>query len=233
MYETTQHILQCTRSLESIRPGGAGHSSSVRVRLLHAAVRRRILRLVDQRPDYYQVEQWGVPINDLDSVATISAFSTSLVWLSLPRQGLWLREREIQDYVALWRLVAHYLGTPTRYFETPGRAKAVMESLLYSEIDPSETSKILATNIIKSLERKPPSYASREFLYANARWLNGNELADRLGLGRPSLWYWALVAGQCIFFMSMCYLHRSVPYLDRRKVAVRLSRARPSQGTTR
>ena len=228
MYETTQYILQCTRSLESIQLGGAGHTSSVRVRLLHAAVRRRILKLVAQHPDYYNVEQWGVPINDLDSIATISAFSASLIWISLPRQGLWLREHEINDYTALWRLVAHYLGTPTRSFETPRRAKAVLESLLYSEIDPSETSKILANNIIKSLERKPPSYASREFLHANARWLNGNQLANRLGLGRPSFWYWALVAGQCIFFMSMCYLHRSVPYLDRRKVAVRLSRARSS-----
>ncbi|KAI9885090.1 MAG: hypothetical protein M1823_003101 [Watsoniomyces obsoletus] len=219
MYETTQHILQCTRSLESIQPGGDGHASSVRVRLLHAAVRRRILTLAAQRPEYYSVEKWGVPINDLDCIATIATFSATLIWLSFPRQGIWLREQEIQDYVALWRLIAHYMGTPTQYFETPTKARAMTETLLLSEIDPSETSKVLANNIIKSLEAQPPSYASRDFLYANARWLNGNELADRLGLGRPSFWYWALVAGQCIFFMSMCYFHRSIPYLDRRKVA--------------
>lgn len=66
--ETTQHILQCTKDLCSIQPGGAGHASSVRVRLLHAAVRQRISRLTQQNPGYYDVENYGVPINDLDCV---------------------------------------------------------------------------------------------------------------------------------------------------------------------
>ncbi|KAI9792389.1 MAG: hypothetical protein M1816_002273 [Peltula sp. TS41687] len=218
MYETTQHILQCTASLESIQPGGAGHASSIRVRLLHAAVRQRILKLARQRPDYFQTDKWGIPINDLDSIATIGTFSATLIWFSFPRQGIFLRKQEIEDYIALWRLIAHDVGAPTQYFETPAKAKAVVESILLSEIDPSETSKILANNIIKSLTAQPPSYASKDFLYANARWLNGNELADRLGLGRPSFWYYALVAGQCIFFMSFSYFYRSVPYIDRKRV---------------
>ncbi|EHY57665.1 hypothetical protein HRR90_002259 [Exophiala dermatitidis] len=219
LFETTQHILECTRSLESIKPGGAGFASSLRVRLLHAAVRQRIMKLAKTRPEYYSVEKWGIPINDLDCIATIGTFSATIIWLSLPRQGIWLREQEILDYIALWRLIAHYMGTPTEWFETPERAKAMMESLLMNEINPTETSKILAANIIRCLEAQPPTYASRSFLEVNARWLNGNELCDALGLGRPSVWYWALMTGQCIFFMSMCYLYRSIPALDRRKVA--------------
>ncbi|KAL8643062.1 MAG: hypothetical protein Q9228_000301 [Teloschistes exilis] len=66
--ETTQHILQCTKDLYSIQPGGAGHASSIRVRLLHAAVRRRILRLARSNPEYFNVDEYGVPINDLDCV---------------------------------------------------------------------------------------------------------------------------------------------------------------------
>jgi hypothetical protein len=95
-----------------------------------------------------------------------------------------------------------------------------MESLLLNEIDPSETSKILANNIIKSLEAQPPSYASKSFLEVNSRWLNGNSLCDRLGLGRPGIYYWALMAGQCLFFMAICYTYRAIPYLDKRKIAV-------------
>ncbi|KAL3421880.1 tat pathway signal sequence [Phlyctema vagabunda] len=203
MYETTQHILQVTQSLESIKPGGAGHASSVRVRLLHAAVRRRIMRLAAERPEYYSVEEYGVPINDLDSIATIGTFSATLIWLGFPRQGIWLREQEIIDYLALWRLVAHYLGTPTSFFATPAKAKQIMESILLTEIQPSETSKILANNIILSLQGQAPAYASRDFLNANTRWLNGHDLSDALGIGRPSLYYTALVAGQCIFFMAL------------------------------
>ncbi|KAI9826173.1 MAG: hypothetical protein M1819_007429 [Sarea resinae] len=219
MFETTQHILQCTMSLDSIKPGGEGHASSVRVRLLHAAVRQRILKMAQTRRDYYSVENWGIPINDLDCIATIGTFSATLIWLSFPRQGLWLRDQEIKDYIALWRLIAWYTGTPTDTFETPEKARAMMESLLISEIEPSETSKILANNIIKSLEAQPPGYASRDFLYASARWLNGDALSDRLGLGRPSIYYWLLVVGQNLFFMGICYLYRSVPFLDRRKIS--------------
>lgn len=111
LFETTQHILECTRSLESIQPGGSGQASSIRVRLLHAAVRQRIMKLAKDRPNYYSVEKWGVPINDLDCIATIGTFSATLIWISFPRQGIWLREQEIRDYIALWRLIAHYTGS--------------------------------------------------------------------------------------------------------------------------
>lgn len=219
LFETTQHILECTRSLESIQPGGAGFASSIRVRLLHAAVRQRIMKLASIRPEYYSVKKYGIPINDLDCIATIGTFSGTIIWLSLPRQGIWLTQRETDDYIALWRLIAHYMGTPTAPFSSPARAKAIMESLLMNEINPSNTSQILAANVIRCLENQPPTFASRQFLEVNARWLNGNELCDALALGRPSVWYWFLMAGQCIFFMSICYFYRSIPALDRRKVA--------------
>ena len=218
LFETTQHILECTKSLDSIKPGGAGFASSLRVRLLHAAVRQRIMKLEQSRPGYYNVEKYGIPINDLDCVATIGTFSATIIWLSLPRQGIWLRQQEIEDYIALWRLIAHYTGTPTECFSTPARAKAIMESLLMHEINPTATSKVLAANIIHCLEAQPPAYASRSFLEVNARWLNGNDLCDALGLGNPSFYYWTLMAGQCIFFMSICYFYRAIPYLDRRKI---------------
>lgn len=218
--ETTQHILQCTQSLSNIQPGGAGHASSIRVRLLHAAVRQRIMKLAHQRPEYYDANAWGIPINDLDCIATIGTFCATLIWISLPRQGIFLTQREITDYVALWRYIAYLTGTPTEHFETPEKARRIMEVLLLHEIKPTETSKVLANNIIKSLAGQPPSYASEAFLQVNSRWLNGNELSDALGIGRPGLYYWALALGQCLFFVAICYTYRAVPYLDRRKIAV-------------
>ena len=221
LFETAQHILECTKSLQSIQPGGAGFASSIRVRLLHAAVRQRIMKLEQSRPGYYNVEENGIPINDLQCIGTIGTFSAVIIWRSLPRQGLFLRKQEIEDYMALWRLIAHYTGTPTWPFESPAKAKVTMESLLITEIRPSETSRVLAGNLIKSLAAKPPTYASTSFLEVNARWLNGNELCDALGLGRPTVYYWALMAGQCLFFMALCYFYRSFTSLDRRKITVR------------
>lgn len=221
MYETTQYILQCTRSLASIQPGGEGHASSVRVRLLHAAVRRRILTLAASRPDYYNVEELGIPINDLDCIGTIASFSSTLIWVSLPRQGIFMTRQEIADFIALWRYIAYLTGTPHEYFDTPERAKGFLEVLMLYELKPTETSKILANNIIRSLEDQPPSFASRNMLEASSRFLNGHELCDALGLGHPSIYYYSLTLGQCCFFMAICYFYRSFPWLARRKIAVR------------
>jgi len=215
LFETTQHILQCTKSLESIKPGGAGHASSVRVRLLHAAVRQRIMKLAEQRPSYFNVAEWGVPVNDLDQIATIGTFCATLIWVSFPRQGIFLREREKEDYVALWRYIGYLLGTPTEHFESTAKAKAIMETLLHNEVHPSDMSKVLANNIIHCLEGQPPTYVSPDMLIASARWLNGNDLGDALGLPRVSIYYSALMVGQCIFFMGLCYFYRAVPYFDR------------------
>ncbi|KAK4547891.1 hypothetical protein LTR36_010610 [Oleoguttula mirabilis] len=219
LFETTQHILQCTKSLESLQPGGDGFASTIRVRLLHAAVRNRILKLASTKPEYYDVQALGVPINDLDSMGTIATFSATLIWLSLPRQGIYMRQQEIVDYIALWRYIAYLVGCPTDHFETPDRAKHMMEALLLYEIHPTPTSKIMANNIIKSLEGQPPGYASEDFLCASARWLNGNDLCDELGLMRPSAYYWVLMAGQCLFFCFFCYTYRSVPSWDAKKIA--------------
>lgn len=218
LFETTQHILECTRTLDGIKPLGEGFASSLRVRLLHASVRNRIMKLAQSRPEYYSVEKFGVPINDLDCIGTIGTFSATIVWLALPRQGIWLRKQEIEDYMALWRLIAHYMGTPTEYFATTKRAKAVMEAITYYEMNPSKTSRLLANNLLKCLENQPPAYVSRPFLEAQARWLNGSELCDALGIGRPSWYYTALMAGQCMFFCALCYTYRSFEVLDKRKI---------------
>lgn len=170
-------------------------------------------------PLYTLFLNWG-HVQEVFAPLELLTYQDASLGLIPSLSGIWLRQQEILDYLALWRLVAHYVGTPTEYFETPERAKSMMESLLISEIQPSETSKVLANNIILSLQGQPPAYASRDFLVASARWLNGDELADALGLGRPSLYYKALVAGQCIFFVVICYTYRSIPYLDRRKLKV-------------
>ena len=219
LLETFQHILDVTRDLASVQPGGKGFASSLRVRLLHAAVRRRILALAAEDPGYYRAAEHGVPISDLDSIATVVSFSANLVWVGFPRQGIHLRPGEAADYLALWRWVAHVLGTPTGAFATPARAKAMMESLLLSEIHPTETGRVLASNIVTGLASQAPTYASADFLRAQAYWLNGAELAAALAVPRPPVYYSVLMAGQCLFFMGLCYARRAVPAWDAAGIA--------------
>jgi hypothetical protein len=176
------------------------------------------MKLAKQRPAYYNVEEFGIPINDLDSIGTIGTFSASLVWISLPRQGIYLREQEVADYFALWRYIAYVIGTPTDVFADLTVARRWMHSLLLYEVTPTDMSGVLANNIIKCLQGIPPLYTSKEMLTASARWLNGNALCDRLGLEHPPMYYTFLMAGQCAFYMFMAYTHRYIPALDRRKI---------------
>ena len=222
LFETFQWLLQCTDSVGSIQPGGSGHASTIRVRLLHASVRQRILKLTASRPAYYDVDRFGVPVNTLDSIHSISTFCANPMWQQLPRQGIWPRPDEIADYVALFRYLGYLLATPPEYFDSPSRAKAVMESMLYHELAPSATSKVVGYNFVECLSDVSPMNISREFIEAGSRWMNGREFCDLLGLGRPGMYYYALMGGQCMLCWALCWAQRALPALDRWIIAVRL-----------
>ncbi|KAK0747467.1 hypothetical protein B0T21DRAFT_418012 [Apiosordaria backusii] len=206
LLETFQHVLDITSSIDDITPPtGRGFISTVKVRLLHASVRRKILTMAGEKEGWFDIRENGIPCNDLDSIGTITAFSTMLLFIGFPRQGIWLSNQEKEDYLALWRYVAHLLGTPTAPFESLTTAKTWLESLIVSEIHPSPISKQLGQNMLNSLALTPPTYASVEFLKAEGWWLNGPELATALGIERPKWYYLLLVGGQCGYFMGVSY----------------------------
>lgn len=218
LYETGQWNLEVTKNIESIKPGGEGWTSTVQVRLLHAAIRSRITKLTESRASYYNTETWGIPINDVDQAGTISSFCSAPIWLSLPRQGIYLRQDEIVDYVALWRYLAYLIGAPTEFFETPEKARKFQEAVLVYEINPTETSRLLAQNLVKGLERQPPLFYSADMIIAGARWLNGDKLIDELGLYRPSVFYKSMITLQMLIYMAVAYTFREIRYLDRMKI---------------
>jgi hypothetical protein len=223
LLETLQHFMEVVESLPSIQPGGKGHASSARVRLLHASVRRRLLRLERDRPGYFPVDKLGIPINDLHSVATISVYSAAIAYLALPRQGVGLTREQAEDYFALWRYVGYLLGTPVDWMTSPESTKAMMESLALSEIDPSANSKILANNILTALADAPHVYSPREYLVAQAYCLNGEELSAALGIHRPGLYYRILVWYQCFLLMVLSYTYPLIPtFMQNRRDQVSL-----------
>ncbi|KAL4936612.1 hypothetical protein BDV06DRAFT_233253 [Aspergillus oleicola] len=215
LLETVQHTIQVNKSAESLKPGGEGHLASVRVRLLHSAVRRKIMSLVEQDPSYYDSENYGLPINDLDSFATINTFSSTVIWLGLPRQGVYLTKQEEEDYIAVWRLVAFYMGAPTEPFENASKAKIVSESLLVNEFEPTDTGRILARNIAIGLENTAPIYASLEYMDALTRLLNGDQLSDELHIPKTGLWHRALMWGYCFWVQVQAKTLPVLPGVDR------------------
>lgn len=215
-----QYVLQVNSTADGMKPGGQGHLACVRVRLLHSAVRLKIMGLVKEDPSYYNVEKYGLPINDLDSFGTIHTFSTTVIWLGLPRQGIYLSNQEVEDYIALWRLVAFYMGVPTAPFETVARAKIMCETLLINEFAPSDTGRMLARNMVIGLENTAPTYASKEYMDAMSRLLNGDQLSDELHIPKTSMHYRLLMWGYCFWVQLHAKTLPKISFIDRYLISV-------------
>jgi hypothetical protein len=97
-------------SAASLRPGGRGWASALRVRVLHAKVRRSLLQRSNPKWD---VDVNGVPINQEDMAATLLAFSVNVLLGIELASGRPLNGNDQRDYLALWRYLGWLLGVDT------------------------------------------------------------------------------------------------------------------------
>jgi hypothetical protein len=219
--ETFRWLLEVTSDLQSIQPGGKGHADTIRVRLLHAQVRRRILALAERKPGYYDSAKYGLPINTLDSVHSISTFCCSPMWSQLPKMGIYPTEDEIKDYVALFRYLGHVLGVPQVLFGTTSRARKIMHLMMEHESQPSAMSQTVARNFIQIITSTKPYKLSDGFVAAGSRSMNGEELCDKLNIHRPTLLHYATFRGCCWLAITLCHFQRSCTALDEFVISVR------------
>ncbi|CAO3565595.1 unnamed protein product [Mortierella alpina] len=147
--ETADFLQDVFNSLENLQPGsGPGWKSIVRIRFLHSGVRARFLKPSREHPKHYNVEEYGVPINQEDLLGVLFGLS-SLMWRSMEvRLGVYMTTQEREDYLHLWRYVAYMIGVDDilRVTETPERADAYLESMRLHLSDPhAESGRLLST----------------------------------------------------------------------------------------
>ena len=217
-FGTGQWNLQVTKDVDSLKPGGEGWISTVRVRLLHSTVRSRIRKMAEARPEYFNEQEWGIPINDFDQAVTICGFCTAPIWSSLPRQEIKLSPQEIADYVPLWRYIAYLIGAPEHYFRDAMSAKRLQDCALLYEVQPNENSKVLAQNLLDAFQGEPPLYLPTGVINAGARGLAGDELCDALDFWRPNFICRGLWRTQVQLYRAVAYGCRSSPWLDRKHI---------------
>lgn len=137
------------------------------------------------------------------------------MWLQLPKFGVKPSPRELDDYIAFFRYLGYLLGTPIEYFQTAEKAKSTMESCYLHELRITETSRVVAYNFVQCVQNLPaPFHVSRGFIEAGSRWINGDELCDELGLGRPGVLHYLTFAGHCVLVVFMAWVQRVVPGVD-------------------
>jgi hypothetical protein len=217
--DETARFVQAVCRPGGMRRQGDGLQITVKVRVMHAEVRRMIAR-----SGRWDEARWGAPINQHDMAATTLLFSLVVID-ALRVLGLDIEPEEAEQYVQLWRYVGWVMGcdrelTPASLLE--GRQLA--ELIRATQGAPDEDSRALTAALLDSpiTGARSPAAAragriEREFGRAGVRTLLGDEMADALGVPRSRVAHvMPILRG---FAVAAEPLRRRVPAMHQRAIA--------------
>jgi hypothetical protein len=195
----------------NLRPGADGWRVTLKVRLIHAQVRRMILR-----SGRWNAQAWGAPINQHDELGTSLLFSVAVLE-GLRTLGMRVSPADGEAYMHLWRWSGWLMGVdPELAPATETEAVRLGELIAATQESPDEDSRTLTRALIESpLQSATTDRETRaarravRFSSAMCRMLVGDETADRLGVPQAP---WSRA--------WMPWLRRAVSGMDRLRDAV-------------
>jgi hypothetical protein len=191
--QTTNWWVNCTRP-HAMRPGNLGFNSTLQVRLIHSAVRDKIMQT------NWNVSRLGLPINQTDMQVTYLSFS--IVFLSGCRVlGCLINSEEAQALMHLWRYIGWVMGVDeSLLIDTPSEGLEALYHNLLTQPMADQSSVKLARALLS-----PPEGLTRSWFESKQgqlqsqihrsilRFSGGKQLLDDLGL-KPALPWFVLVA---------------------------------------
>jgi hypothetical protein len=179
----TGRFVQAVSTAGGMRRFGDGFKATVKVRLVHASV-RRMLSLSPR----WNAPAWGVPINQYDMSGTTLLFSY-IVLDGLDKMGFQTSPDERADFMHLWRYAGYLIGVDEELrCATEDEGRALWELLSATQAPPDDDSRALAHALLDSgvaAARTPDERVRAERArvvgYALSRYLLGEEYADWLG----------------------------------------------------
>ena len=172
--------------VEIFMPGGLdrygdGWKLSVRIRIVHAQV-RRLLTLSDE----WDTRAWGVPLSAAHLGLASAAFSARLL-RHAERLGVPFRRAERESFMQIWRYTMHLMGVPpTILWRNEQEALKLFEVGSACEPPPSFDSIIMAHELIEAvplvlgIEGEKEREDLLKLAFSVSRALIGSELADSL-----------------------------------------------------
>lgn len=216
-FAPTAEIDESMLSSSALRPKGKGWVACLRVRALHAKIRRSLLK-----SNRWDCERNGVPINQEDLCATLLAFSVNVLSGIEIVLGQPLPEGDQRDYLALWRYIGWLLGVDS--FECAENGKVVNSNPNAAKvppIDPCGPSKVgddsilhayatLESVILHLLHPEENAAALVEHLLSLRSFVSfrsevcriflGGPLSDRLRIAKTSVDWTSLRRGRPMNF---------------------------------
>jgi len=199
VHRASQRLKDTTRYVFAIsQPNGLGRFSegfkmTVRVRLIHAQV-RRLLRHSGQ----WQEERWGAPINQCHMAGTNLLFSVGVLD-ALSRIGYLFQPSEREALIHLWRYAGYLLGVEAELLAAgEWEGHRLLDLIFTFEPKPDDDSRGLVNALMQtSFEYirgfKAGRPCSVNLCYGISRALIGDERADALGFPK-TLWRWLVPA---------------------------------------
>ena len=168
-----------------LAPYGDGWRLSVRIRLIHA----RIRRLLNASPEWER-EAWGEPLSAAHLGAAAAAFS-GLLLQRATTLGVRLTPQERGGFMMVWRRTAQLMGIPPALLVTDeASARTLFRVARRCEPEPDMDCILLANSLVNSapLVAGITEPAKRRelaaYIYRVARGLLGDAMADQLHFPR-------------------------------------------------
>lgn len=181
----------------------AGFKTTLRVRLVHSLVRRNLLN----KPGW-EADKWGLPINQIDMLATYLAFGpVSLLGSRL--MGVPVRRQQSKSFMHLWRYIGWLMGVDEYWLaETEGDGLRKLYHTFLTHRLPDDKIRQLGQALREEPRTRPlPELAGRPRLARLKRWFIYQQhlsnsalilgLRQRRQLGMPLIilpWYPAISA---------------------------------------
>ncbi len=180
LLETGQFVLDVMHP-DAFQPQGAGYSSILKVRLMHAAVRFHILQSGKWEP------AWGLPINQEDMGGTNGAFSW-LVVRGLRKIGHFPSQKETEAYFHLWNVIGHLLGVRQELLPRTGKEAYWLDKRISERHFRKSEAGVALTRALMQLFRENEQIRLPEgFTESYMRFLLGDKVADILEIP-PANW---------------------------------------------
>lgn len=187
IWETTQFVVD-VMTPGGHAAGGCGLRSAQKVRLMHAAIRHRLLH----RPGKpWDTAGFGLPINQEDLAATLMEFSC-VVLEGLRRMGIALSREDQEAFLHVWRWVGAVLGVDERLVPRDvDAAYAVARTIAARQVVGSQAGRDMVGVLIEEMERTTMPLGFEGFVVSAMRFfledetISGQDVAALLGLPPP------------------------------------------------
>ena len=186
-YQGVRRLKQNNRHMvEIFMPGGLdragdGWKLSVRVRLVHAEIRRLLAT-----SDEWDEEAWGLPVSAAHLGFAIVAFSARLL-KHMKNLGADYTDEERRSFMAVWRYTGHLMGIPDSILYTDEEeAQRIFEIGRLCEPEPDLESIAMAHALINAgpllvgMSEPKVRQSFANYVFRVSRALIGRELSDQL-----------------------------------------------------